>query len=291
MLRKCKQLLIAFWELILYGNFWIALGAASTALITLFIAKKSWEVYTSVYFLFFSTLLVYSLHRIVGLNKAKKVKMTNRYKTILSYRKHILAYAGLGFLGSVYFFFDLVFEAQLIISCLGLVSLTYVLPVFNGKRLRDFDFVKVFLVAIVWSSICIFLPLLHSGIDIGTGFLLFFMEYTLYVFAITLPFDIRDKNLDAFVGVKTLVRSFGANGSKRISQLLLVIAIVLAVVLDSFYIDIAYYSFSRVLMYIILIIYINYLRDDMDDYYFSGVLDGSLILGPISLFLLNNLFN
>jgi len=104
MLRKCKQLLIAFWELILYGNFWIATGAASTALITLFIAKKSWEVDASVYFLFFSTLLVYSLHRIVGLNKAKKVKMTNRYKTILSYRKHILAYAGIGFLGSVYFF-------------------------------------------------------------------------------------------------------------------------------------------------------------------------------------------
>ena len=289
MLKKCKRLLIAFWELILYGNFWIAFGASATTLATLFIANNKWEVDSSVYFLFFSTLLVYSLHRIVGLKKARKVKMTARYNTILSYRNHIVGYAGLGLIGSLYFFFVLNLKAQIIISCLGLISLTYVFPVFRGKRLRDFNFIKVFLVAIVWSAICIFLPLINSGIQLEMKYVLFFIEYAIYVFAITLPFDIRDKNLDSFVGVKTLVLSLGVEGSKRISQVLLLLTSVIAIALDFYLLEIPNYGLSRILLYAFLIVYIRYLKDDMSDYYYSGVLDGSLILGPFSLYILNNI--
>lgn len=289
MLKKGKQLLIAFWELVLYGNFWIALGASATTLVTLFLAKNKWEVDASVCFLFFSTLIVYSLHRIVGLNKAKKVKMTDRYQTILSYRSHIVGYAILGLLGSTYYFFQLNQHSKLIIVVLGLISLTYVLPVFRGKRLRDFDFIKVFLVAIVWSAICIFLPLINNEILIDRRFVLFFFEYAIYVFAITLPFDIRDKNLDTFVGVKTLVLYLGSEGSKRISQFLLIVAAMLAMYLHLYFFDIQAYGWTRVSLYIILIVYIHFLNDEMNDYYYSGVLDGSLIVGPVSLMLMNNL--
>lgn len=289
MLKRCKELVVAFWELILYGNFWIAFGASSTTLLTLFLAKNKWEVDASVCFLFFSTLLVYSLHRLVGLNKARKVRMTDRYKTILSYRKHIFGYAIIGLIGSLYFFFALDIIAQVIIAGLGVISLTYVLPVFKGKRLRDFDFIKVFLVALVWSAVCVFIPLINNDIPIGTEFILFFIEYALYVFAITLPFDIRDKNLDTYVGVKTLVLYLGSKESKRISQFLLFVAGILAVYLHLNYFEISAYGWSRGVLYVFLIAYIAYLDDEMNDYYFSGILDGSLILGPVILVFLNNL--
>ena len=260
------------------------------ASVSLYLTRGNWEADHSVGFLFFSTLLVYSLHRIVGLRKARGVRMTERYKVIERYKTHILFYAVLSVLACLYYFFQMEWKAQLFIACLGLVSITYVLPVFKGKRLRDFNFVKVFVVAVTWSAICCLMPLINAGHEIGLVHYLYFLESIFFVFAITLPFDIRDMKLDNFVGVKTLVLSLGKTKSFILVRTALAIALLLAL-LVSIVGGTYQYVISRVLIYSFLFFYVPRLREDMNDYYFSGVLDGTLIVGPVLLILIEQIKN
>ena len=287
--KKLYALLRSFTDLLLYGNFWIAAGASAMAIVSLYLTKGNWEADHSVGFLFFSTLLVYSLHRIVGLQKAKGVRMTERYKIIERYKQHIVLYAVLSVLGCLYFFFQMQIKTQLFIVGLGLVSIAYVLPVFKGKRLRDFNFVKVFVVALTWSAICCLMPLVNAGHDIGWVHYLYFAENIFFVFAITLPFDIRDMKLDDFVGVKTLVISLGKPKSFLLVRFALGIAFLLSVGLSVEKGDMSY-AISRFIIYLFLFFYVPRLKEEMNDYYFSGVLDGTLILGPLLLILMHLIF-
>ena len=67
-----KKLLIKFIDLILYGNFWIALAALAMALQSQYIFTGQLTLNNLSYFIFSSTLLLYALHRIVGLKKVKE---------------------------------------------------------------------------------------------------------------------------------------------------------------------------------------------------------------------------
>ena len=101
-------------------------------------------------FTFAATLCLYALHRIVGIKKVQAFNEKYRYHIIERYKNHILIYALVGGIISGYLFFSLTFLNQLLIIVPSLLALGYVIPFFgNQKRLRDFNYVKIFLVAIV----------------------------------------------------------------------------------------------------------------------------------------------
>lgn len=280
--------LLAFWNLLLYGNFWIALGAAAMGMVSRYFVNNTWEVDASIGFLFFSTLFTYSLHRVVGLEKTKNLELTKRYQVIRTFKKHIQVYAVLGALGSLYFFFQLQFQAKCLTFVLSLLALAYVLPVLNGKRLRDFHFIKVFLVAIVWAGICTGLPVVNAAQSLGQIHILLLLEHIFFVFGITLPFDIRDQALDSHVGVKTMVNELGVQKSKLLIYMALMTAGFLACLVANHVASGGIYLGIRLAMYGILILVIRSLKTTDSDYIYSGLLDGSLIFGPLIFAILNN---
>jgi len=233
---------------------------------------------------FFSTAWIYSIHRIVGIDKLKAKVDPGRFRVIREYKKHIQFYILLSSLGLIWILTRTEWTTILYLSPVGILSALYVLPLMKGgKRIRDFNYIKIFLIGFVWAYIA-YLPLLGS--DIGTTKLsLHFLEKMIFIIAITIPFDIRDMDIDGAGGLATLPKVMGVNKSYMVSYFLLGVGLLLFALCHG--------MGSRILLiagllYLITLMLVMISRGKKSDWYFSGLIDGSIILRGILICALVN---
>ncbi|MEO1714584.1 MAG: hypothetical protein AAFU60_14730, partial [Bacteroidota bacterium] len=198
-----------FWplvNLVLYGNFWIALAALCLTWQTEFLLLGAFNPYSEAAWLNFGgTLFLYALHRLVGMEKVKAFADQGRYYIIARYASHIKVYSVLGALLAAWFFWQLSWSTRWIMILPGILSLGYVLPILaGGKRLRDLHYLKIFLVAGVWSWLTVIVPAWELGLGANIPAWVLFFERSLFVFSITIPFDIRDLQVDQHTQVQTI---------------------------------------------------------------------------------------
>lgn len=234
-------------------------------------------------FTFSSTIFVYSIHRLIGINKVKKFAHKGRFAVIEQFKSHILIYALASFMCCCYLFFSFDISRIVLISGAGIVSILYTIPVFGrSMRLRDFSFVKIFLIAIVWSYVTGFVPMYEQEISIGP-ILIYLVEIILFFIAITIPFDIRDYYVDTANDVGTIPTLIGKDTSIYLSLLLLVLTGILDIIMTAAY-GFNYKGMICILFTVLItgrIIY--YVRHKENDYYFSGLLDTSIMF-PYSIY-------
>lgn len=277
-------------NLILYSNLWIALGAFSMCLQTQFLITGTFKLNSFAYFVFFASLFLYAIHRIVGLNKVKPFKDQGRYQVISQYKNHIIFYAFISSLFGVYFFFQLSYLLQIALVTPSIISLAYVLPVLGQKRrLRDFHLIKIFLIALTWAFIVVIVQgmAIHFGSNIPLYFL--FLEKALFIFAITLPFDIRDINIDQFNKVKTIPTLLGYQKTRYLAAGCIILAVLIDYFLFSTNIISTNTFFSLLLSYIIAYGLIHFAKADRHDYYFTGLLDGTMLLQSVLVIWLSSI--
>ena len=272
------RFLIKFVNLVFYGNFWIAAAAAVMALQTQYLLIGKCYLSPVVIFVFFSTLLLYALHRIVGLNKVKAFQDKGRYLIISTFKSHILFYAGVSALISLYYF--LLFPRNIQISLLfpAAISLAYVLPILGkNRRLRDFDHIKIFMIMLSWAWVSVILPAMELDM-LNFAVYPMFLERALFIFAITLPFDIRDLKVDAHNEVKTIPARWGINKSIGLAIFLILLAWIMAYL--NFRIDVyAPVQFLALsLSFLSTAVLIWYSKKIEHDYYYTGLLDGTMII-------------
>ena len=273
-----RALLIALLDFLLYSNFWIAIAAAGMAAQSQVLLLGRGEPTALLGFIFFATLFLYAVHRIIGLRKSKPFTDTGRYAVIARFRKHIVFYAGMAGLCASLFLPQMpaVLIAGLVAPCL--LALLYVLPVWKGYRLRDLHYVKIFLIAITWSWITVFLVALELGMTWSTPMYVMVLERAFFVFAITIPFDIRDMEIDTFNKVKTLPAVLGVRSSQRLGGLSLAVMLLLAAL--NYYWDV--YALSDLIALVIsaclsgLLIFLS--DRNRHDYFFTGLVDGMMVL-------------
>ena len=231
-------------------------------------------------FIFCATILTYSLHRLIGLQKISLDFPDERFKSVARIRPIVVFMAISSFIGLSILTFKL--DASWIIRLIpvALICFFYVLPVMHsGKRLRDLPYIKIGLIAFVWSYIA-HIPCFDSSSITQQAFLLslLFIEKLIYIFMITIPFDIRDMQLDQTQNVKTLASSFGSSRSYKLIW-------ILALVCFCIWITVAVYLNVSMTSLIIIILsqligvaalYIS--KDKRSDLYYSGLLDGSISL-------------
>jgi 4-hydroxybenzoate polyprenyltransferase len=104
-------------------------------------------------------------------------------------------------------------SAKLLMLFLGGLSLFYAmpLPIKNKRnnlnyRLRDIPLVKIFLISLTWAGTTVILPALQVGNFIP--YHLFCLQFV-FIFFITIPFDINDMEIDRAIGVKTIPNLLG----------------------------------------------------------------------------------
>ena len=265
-------------DLILYGNFWIACCALALCFQMQLILNIPLTLDVLVFFAFFATLFLYAAHRIVGISKLHEYFQVERYGVISTFKQHIRIYAAIGLIGSLVCFFYLSRSVQLALLIPAIVSLAYVIPFLGtNRRLRDVNHVKIFMVAIVWAWVTVLLPALEYGMFFDKNLMAMLVERALFIFAITLPFDIRDLKVDAHSDVKTIPAQIGVSNTKHLGAACLVIAFLIAFFLFQNGVYPQAVLIGLLLSYLSTTILVYLSDPKRHDYFYSGLMDGTMV--------------
>ena len=193
------------------SNIWVAfcvlgLAASSEALLGINDFKIS-------QFVFFSTIFAYNFQRSVRIKKGYE----HSYKSWLE--KNIKASYFLMLIAasvSLFLFLHFKLSTQIAILFTGALSLFY--PFW----IREIPFVKIFVISFVWSVSTMLLLVLENNITISQNIICQLASRFSFVFAITIPFDIRDCKYDS-KNLRTIPLFFGVKRAKNIAVLSLFI--------------------------------------------------------------------
>lgn len=267
-------------DFILFSNIYIAIGAFLLVLADAVQLGQTELPYKLAFFVGSSTLLSYNLHRLLDLKTAKK----KSYGYILNWSqsKHniLLSIFILSILISFILIFTFNYKVILTTTLIGICTIFYSIPISkNGLRLRDIGATKIFWISSVWTIstlvLCYFNSDNSSSQVHGLDFFLLLLERFIFFFCITIPFDIRDIEYDRDEGLKTIPLLIGTKKAIYLSIGLLSTLAIINLKLFPFY---------------MLVILLVYFADKIkSDYYFTGIIDGTIILYAASVLFLQNI--
>lgn len=262
---------------VLYGNIWIALAALTMAWQSQLIFTYNFEWNELNAFIFFSTMALYAAHRLIGQNKTIDFRQSGRFKIITENQFTISIITFIASIGACYYFLQLSYSLWFLLSPAILLSLAYILPFAKGRRLRDFPFVKIFLVATNWSWITVAMPFFYYSQTDHLLLVTMLLERTFFIFAITLPFDIRDLHFDQHHGVSTIPSRYGIKRTQQFAILTLALAAGSTVYSYTNGGYSIYHLFGVLFSFLLTVPLLKCSNPNRPDYYYTGYIDGSMI--------------
>ncbi len=174
------------------------------------------------YFIFFATITGYNFVKYFGVAKWHHRSLANWLKVIQVFS------LGCFFL-MIYYAFRLNTKTLMWIFCLGGITFLYAIPfipkrfyIDAQKNLRSISGLKIYIIALVWSGVTVFLPLLENNIVFNTDVFLSFFQIFVLVIVLMLPFEIRDLKYDS-IKLATIPQQIGVKKTKIIGTLLLIL--------------------------------------------------------------------
>jgi len=268
-----------FLNLLLYSNLWIATCALVLSWQTHWLFSRELIWHPLYGFIAVATLFLYALHRIIGLKKVTDFRETGRYRIVSKFRQHIFLYCILGGLTALILFWQLSRSVQLSLILPTLLSLGYVAPIFKkSNRLRDFHYVKIFLLAGVWAWVTVVLPAWEFNFGPSKVVCLLFAERLLFIFALGLLFDIRDLSIDVHTHVKTLPTKLGVARTQQLSYTLLLAMLGMSGLLwqNGFYTG--WTVTAMIVSAIVSAVLVRFSASTKHDYYFAGLVDSAMVV-------------
>jgi hypothetical protein len=219
-------------------------------------------------FTFFATVLSYNVIRFLRVKETKNwfSDWYDKNKQLL-YLVTIISGVFL-----VYFLFKIRLKALFIITPFTLFTFLYVFPI-KRFSLREKAGLKLFLISISWAGITVFFPLVQNYMQIRIEDILTFLQRFLFVFAITIPFDIRDLQYDK-KDMQTLPQYFGVRISKQIAIFAMFLFFVISLFKSSHTIGLP----INIVITILTILLIYFFEEKRNKYYTSFFIEGISIL-------------
>lgn len=225
-----QSLFFRFCNKIVLGNYFIALCALSLVFTTMMMNGFNISITPFSVFLVSSTFLHYNFHKMSGqfdFDSMEAFKFSIHKIRFSLFDNFMYSFAVVTALTS------LVFMSGKLLSYLlpsVLFPLLYTIPLIQsaGKKIRlsQLPYVKTPLIALTWGYTTVFLPLVEQNIDPSSSLALLQMaSRTLFVFALCIPFEIRDMDKDRRVNVRTLPVLFGVKVTGAIGIISLIIEI------------------------------------------------------------------
>lgn len=265
-------------DLVLYSNLFIGCCAAAQTAVAYQLLSFPWR-WDVVLLVGVSTMVLYSIPQALHGARAQgsaKLRWTSRHRRL--FLAMLIAAASV----------LLVLLARLRIPVItgyvlaGAVALAYYAPVLGRKGhkegLRSLYGAKVFYIALVWVLACLGFPVLVAYVtDVAVPWAVaaqLALWMFVFVVAITIPFDIRDRRTDRQYGLRTLPVLLGARRSRWLSALLLAGHGVLVLASG--------YGFgTRILLCSVSVYALLLVRNanaGKNDYFYFLALDGLLVL-------------
>ena len=280
-----KDKLNKFLHEFVFRNFFIALCSVSMVFSTFLLNNINlcWTHFTV--FLAASTFLLYNFHT---------YSFQLSYSTIASFKKSFFQF-------KISTFYLIAFIAAMVISVgqvfyfnknillflipLTVVTLLYSMPLWGIKkkiRIRESFFVKLPLLGIVWSLSTVVIPLVEQNIDLTSSFVIKQVVCRfLFIFALCVPFEIRDIEIDRSHQVKTLPLVFGIQSTKNIGIFFLMIEIIIHHNMNLPFKIILALDFSS----LIALVWIIIQKNNMSVYFYKLFVDGTMVLRFIFIYL------
>lgn len=215
---------INLFKNIVYANLWISIGALNLTL-NFYVLNDIESNKNVLAFVFFSTLFSYNFQRLIKIKYKINLK-GERVDWLKLNHKGIYIISIVALVGSLIYGIPLLKETWWLLLIIGSLTFFYVwkIPGLKGKSLRDVPTLKIFVIAVVWVLFCVIFPALIINVRIEKiNLLLYSLSVFLFMISITIPFDVRDLDLDSKTK-KTIPQLIGEKKSSYLSVILLVIS-------------------------------------------------------------------
>ncbi len=173
------------------------------------------------YFIFYGTITGYNFVKYAGVAKLHHKSLTNDLKIIQVFS--LLCFLAMCYYGC------LIDSKTLLLSVpFALITVLYAVPFLSGfaKNLREISYLKIIVVAFVWTGFTVLIPLFDAGNEGSLSVVFYAIQRFLLVIVLILPFDIRDMKFDA-ISLQTIPKKIGIERTKKLGVALLVFSLVL----------------------------------------------------------------
>jgi 4-hydroxybenzoate polyprenyltransferase len=267
----------SFLHFLINSNIYVSLAAVALAEETFVMVGAPLNAGAVLLLIFFSTLFIYTVSRI-------QLKSGRSFsESFQTFPNKSIAFLSCG--GALLTLSEVSISIVLLMVPLGLISIGYALPLFRRKthafRLREVPMLKIFIISLVWAVTTVIIPLLDQKLPIlNMEVFLIWLRRMLYIFAITVPFDIRDQAEDARNKLKTLPGAFGVKGAKIIAATALVFFMVLLFIKpceQQHFSMVNGFEIPLMVSAFIAAVFIYKTNDSRNKYYYLFLLDGTMI--------------
>lgn len=215
------QILKRFFKFYINSSIHVALAVVSLTWITLMDYGILHDKML-LFFVFFASISGYNFVKYSGMVHFHGSSLTTGLKAIQ-------VFSFLSFLLMCYFGLRLSTITLLFISGFGILTFFYAMPFLpkkmflgNQTNLRNVSGLKVYLIALVWTGVTFFLPLINNHYNLDVDVFLTATQRFIFIIILMLPFEIRDLRYDS-LKLGTIPQKIGVKQTKIIGFLLLII--------------------------------------------------------------------
>ncbi|WP_034062006.1 UbiA prenyltransferase family protein [Lacinutrix jangbogonensis] len=216
-MRIIKQL----FDFYLNSSIHVALAVCALSWITL----NQFNIFYDeniLYFIFFATITGYNFVKYFGIAKFHHRSLTDALRIIQ-------VFSLICFVLLCYYAIHLQLKTLISIAVFGIITFLYAIPFIpknfyldNQQNLRDVSGLKVYVIALVWAGVTVFLPLINNDFSINTDVYITTFQRFVFVIVLMLPFEIRDLDFDS-LKLATIPQKIGVKYTKIFGLFLLVL--------------------------------------------------------------------
>lgn len=173
------------------------------------------------YFIFFATITGYNFVKYFGLARF-------HHRGLANWLKIIQIFSFCCFVGLCYYSYQLNSKALIYIFAAAIVTFLYTIPfstnqlfIINEQNLRGIKGLKIYVIALVWVGVTVFIPLINNDFQINFDVIITAIQRFLFVIALMFPFEIRDIRFDN-LKLSTIPQRIGIKKTKALGFLLLI---------------------------------------------------------------------
>lgn len=237
------KLLVKAFQFLVFSNIYISLCAATFAAKTFLLLYGNNGDIKVIALIFFATLFLYGFHRIYHRsNMLPEERGEERHQWIDSHKRFYYSLTGISLAVSIALMFFMPIRVWLLLIPVAVIGFGYSFPFIKTKsgfkRLRDLWWLKVFWIALAYSWLTTVIPVAYNSPAselLSPDVLCVFARSLLFVFALAIPFDIRDLPYDMKNGMKTLPIVLGLDRTIRIAMWALIAFVLLVVLQNEYY--------------------------------------------------------
>lgn len=206
----------SIFDFYLKSSVHVALAVTAFTAITMFNLRLAVDT-NLLFFVFFSTITGYNITKYSGSHGSGENPQP------LS--KSILIFSLICLLPLSYFVLTQPLSVIILSGLMGLITVSYSWPVlWKRSNLRDITSLKIFVIAFVWATVTVVLPLVSKHTFLDRNVFIEYGQRFVFVLVLTLPFDIRDVRFDTFQ-LGTIPQIIGIKRSRVLGVFLLSLAV------------------------------------------------------------------